>query len=432
MKLNKLLVPAVATAVLGGVLVAPGAVFAAPTNHHFIGFAGGSAVKALGSTVESDLTSQAAVDTVETGVSNSNTAATAVVNGVLTASAVTTSVQTVAVPGGVQLISTSHTAGASLLNGAITVGAVDTVNTTTVMDDANRTITNTTHTTFVDLRIAGAQIPVNIPQNFNVTIPGVASVYLNEGYVFQGPPGSGAVFTIGSGLYVTLLKGYGASPAGTEVYLNPTYTAIATVLQQEGPLIGGLAFGTMIDGAVGDFVRVNSGPTAQQTQPFVGTNGLDQVNSTGYVNLGQAAQVGAVSSTANGVKSSAVTSYSRMTTNLAHVNLLNGAITADAITGQAYAGANTDGTTSTSTYESLVNLSIGGKPIPVNVAPNTVIKLGDIATIVIRKEAKSPFAAVVEALEVTINTATLGLPAGARIIVGYASAAVQTFQSTAG
>lgn len=432
MKLSKLVVPAVAAAVVGGVLVAPGAVFADPTNHHFVGFAGGSAVKAVGSTVESDLTSQSAVDTVDTGVTSNNTTASAAVSGILNASAINTSVATTAIPGGVQIVSHSHTAAASLLNGLISVGAVDTINTTTVMDDAAKTTSNAIHTTFVNLKVGNAKIPVNIPQNFHITLPGIANVYLNAGFAYPGPAGSGTIFTIGAGLYVSLLKGVGPSPLGTEVYLNPVYTAVSTVTQEEGPLIAGNAYATQITGAVGNLAQVASGPTAQISQPFGGTHGVDKVNSTAYVNLGQIAQIGAISSVANGVKSNTVTSYSRMTTNLAHINLLNGAITADAVTGQAYASANTDGTTSTSTFTSLLNLSIGGNPIPVNVSPNTVIKLGNIATIIIRKEVKSPFAAMVEALEITINTATLGLPVGAKIIVGFASAGIQPFQTTAG
>lgn len=432
MKLNKLVIPAVAAAVVAGVIVAPGAVFAGPTNHHFVGFAGGSAVKAVGSTVESDLTAQSSVDTVETGVSSANTTASVAVSGVLNASVINTTVATTAITGGVQIVSHSHTAGASLLNGLISVGAVDTINTTTVLDDANKTTSNVIHTTFVNLKVGNATIPVNIPQNFHITLPGIANVYLNAAYVFQGPVGSGTIFTLGAGLYVSLLKAAGPSPLGTQVYLNPVYTAVDTVLQQEGPLISGNAYATQITGKVGNLAAIASGPTAQISQPFGGTHGVDKVNSTAFVNLGQVAQVGAVSSVANGVKSGTVTSYSRMTTNLAHINLLNGAITADAVTGQAYAQATPTGVTSTSTFTSLLNLSIGGKPIPVNVSPNTKINLGSIATIIIRKEVKSPFAAVVEALEITINTATLGLPVGAKIIIGFASAAIQPFQSTSG
>jgi hypothetical protein len=300
------------------------------------------------------------------------------------------------------------------------------------MDDAAKTTSNTIHTTFVNLKVGNAKIPVNIPQNFHITLPGIANVYLNASYVFQGAAGSGTIFTLGAGLYVSLLKAAGNSPLGTEVYLNPVYTAVSTVTQEEGPLIAGNAYATQITGAVGNLAQVASGPTAQISQPFGGTHGVDKVNSTAFVNLGQIAQVGAISSVANGVKSNDVTSYSRMTTNLAHINLLNGAITADAVTGQAYAAANPDGTTATSTFTSLVNLSIGGKAIPINVSPNTVIKLGSIATIIVRKEVKSPYAAAVEALEITINTATLGLPVGAKIIVGRASASVQPFVATAG
>ena len=432
MKLSKLVVPAVAAAVVGGVLVAPNAVFADATNHHFVGFAGGSAVKALGSTVESDLTSQASVDTVETGVSSANTLATANVTNALSASAITTSVATSAIPGGVQIVSHSHTAAASLLGGLITVGAVDTVNVTTVMDDANKTTSNSIHTTFVNLKVGNAKIPVNIPQNFHITLPGIANVYLNAAYVFQGNPGSGTIFTLGAGLYVSLLKSRAPNPVGTEVYLNPVYTAVDTVLQEEGPLISGNAYATQITASASNIAKVMSGPTAQISQPFGGTHGVDKVNSTAYVNLGQVAQIGAISSVANGVKSNEVTSYSRMTTNLAHINLLNGLITADALSGQAFAAANPDGTTTTSTATNLVNLTIGGKAIPVNVSANTVITLLNIAKVTIRKEVKSPFQASVTVLDIVITTASYGLPVGAEIKVGVAQAGVQPFNPSAG
>lgn len=432
MNLKKLVVPAVAAAVVGGVLVAPSAVFADPTNHHFIGFAGGSAVKAVGSTVTSDLTSQSSVDTVNTGVSSANTLATAVVQNVLNAQAVTTYVATSAIPGGVRIVSHTHTASANLLGGLITASAVDTTNTTTVMDDANRTTSNVIHTTFVNLKVGSAKIPVNVPQNFHITLPGVAQVYLNASYVLQGAPGSGGIVTFGSGLYVSLLKSRAPNPIGTEVYLNPVYTAVTTVTQEEGPLISGNAFASQITAAAGNEVQVYSGPTAQVAQPFGGTHGKDVVNSTAYVNLGQVAQIGAVSSEVSGVKSNTVTSYSKLTTNLAHIKLLNGLITADALTGVAYASATPSGTTSTSTSTSLVNLVIGGKAIPVNVAPNTRINIGNIATVLINGQNKSPFAAVVKVLEITINTATDGLPVGAVIDIGVARAGIQPLQPTSG
>ncbi|MDQ1449947.1 MAG: hypothetical protein QOC79_2918 [Actinomycetota bacterium] len=424
MQLKRIVIPVTAAAVIGTMLVAPGQLYAATTNHHFIGFAGASAVKAVGSTVTSDLTSQSSVDTVSTGASSINTLATVSVPNILTSTNVTTSVKTVDVPGGVQIVSHSITSGSSLLGGAITVGAVDTINTTTVLDDANRTTSNTIHTTFVNLKIGSIKIPVNVPQNFHVTIPGVANVYLNSSFVGTGAPGSGGIFTFGTGLYVSLLKGVGASPLGTEVYLNPTYTAVETVTQEEGPLIGGNAYGSRITAAAGNLLSAESGPTAQISQPFAGTNGVNKTNSTVAVHLGTILNTGTLSNTANGVRSNPVPSYSTMSTQLAHVNLLNGLITADALSGQAHVGQVAGGGTESSTTTSLVNLVIAGNAIPVNVAPNTVITVGNLLKITIRKEVKGPVSAAVKVLEIIVTTASYGLPVGAVIEVGVARAGI--------
>jgi hypothetical protein len=231
---------------------------------------------------------------------------------------------------------------------------------------------------------------------------------------------------------VALLKAAGPSPIGTQIYLNPVYTAVETVTPEETPLIFGNAFGTEVTAAAGKLLSADSGPTAQISMPFGGTGAKDQVNSTAYVNLGQILQLGAISDVANGFKSNTAQSYSRMTTNLAHINLLNGLITADALSGQAFAAVNPDGTTTTSTATSLVNLTVAGHAIPVNVSPNTVINILNVGKLTLRQETKSPFAAVVKVLDLVITTAQLGLPVGAEIQVGVARAGVQPFNTSAG
>ena len=86
-------------------------------------------------------------------------------------------------------------------------------------------------TEFVGLKIAGVTLPVTLPANFNVTIPGVAQVVLNA--KFTASSGPGVIMTQGVGLYVSLLKTAGPNPLGTVVYLNPTYNAINQVNTQD-------------------------------------------------------------------------------------------------------------------------------------------------------------------------------------------------------
>ena len=115
-----------------------------------------------------------------------------------------------------------------------------------------------------------------------------------------------------------------------------------------------------------------------------------------------------------------------MTTKLAGINLLGGAITADAIEGAAHVETTPSGGTTSSTFTSLVNLKIGGNSIPINVSPNTVINLGTLAKIVIRKEVKNASQALVTALEVTLLQPFGGMQTGAKIEIGVAAAWIIT------
>jgi len=426
--IKKSIAPAVVLAIVSGVIVAPGTVSATPTNHHFTGFAGGSALEALGNTVVSNLTSESSVDSSDTGVTSTNTLATVNVNGLLNSSNVATDAASSNIAGGVQLLTHAHTANASLLNGAITVAAIDTTDIARVLDNAAATTSADINTTFVSLKIGNTHVPLNVKKNTAINIPGIATVVVNMSLQEAGPPGSGGILTFGAGLAINLLKSLGGKPKGTQIFLNPVYSAIETVTQESGPLIGGNAFATEVTAAAGNLLNAHSGPTASIGMPFNGTHGSDVTNSTLAVNLPNIINVAAASDTANGVKSNTTVSYSRLTTNLTHVNLLGGLITADALTGTAQASANPNGTTFTSVSTSIVNLVIDGHPIDVNVQPNTVIKIGNLLTITIRLQAKSPFAAVVKLLDIKVNTASYGLPAGAEVQIGVARAAIQPAQ----
>jgi hypothetical protein len=294
------------------------------------------------------------------------------------------------------------------------------------MDNATQTTSADINTTLVALKIGNAHIPLNVKKNTAINIPGIATVVVNLAMQQSGP--NGQILTFGAGLAVSLLKGFGGKPKGTEIFLNPVYSAITTVTQESGPLISGNAFDTEVTAHAGQLLNAESGPTAQISQPFGGTHGVDKVNSTAAVNLPSILTLGAASDIANGVKSNTTLSYSRMTSNLAHINLLNGLITADALSGTVEASATPQGVTSTSTSTSLVNLVIAGHPIAVNTKPNTIIKIGNLLTITIGLQAKSPFAAVVKVLDIVVNTASYGLPVGAEIQVGVATAAIQPVQ----
>ncbi|MFL6155282.1 MAG: choice-of-anchor P family protein [Marmoricola sp.] len=110
------------------------------------------------------------------------------------------------------------------------------------------------------------------------------------------------------------------------------------------------------------------------------------------------------------------------TAETAGVNLLNGAIKADALKTTATASV-VDGVPNGSASTQLVHLTLGGTTIPIDVAPNTKIVIPGIASVVINESKVEYYAsdAAVRArgaaLHVTLLKPQGGAPAGAEIYV---------------
>ena len=421
MQLKKFVAPVAAVAAIGTAVVAPSAIFGTQTNHHFLGYAGGTAIQALGTTVRSDLTSASSVDTNVTGVTNSNTLATAIVPKIATVSGVSTQAKTEdTTGGGSKMTLKAQTAGINLLNGLITASAVTTTDVAEVDGDNNTS--GSVDTQILDLKIGNKLLPVTTSKNFHITIPKIANVWVNASFVGPGPAGSGTILTYGAGLFIGLLQNTGDFPTGTYIFVNPVYGAISTVTPVLGASIGGYAYGTKATVAAGSLLNAESGPTAQISQPFNGTNGLVKTNTTATVLLPDLLKFAVVTSTAEGIKSPPNSSYSEMTTKLTGINLLGGVITADALTGVARVEALANGTTQSFTSTSLVNLKILGQPVDINTGVNTVINIANIGKLTIRGEAKNANQALVKVLELKITVANHNLPVGAVIQVGVAAA----------
>lgn len=404
-----------AAAVAATVTGATGA--AAASTIDMLGTAGGSYVQALNSTITSDLTALSGVNTVNSSATSSNSTAGVTVKSVLTLGAVTTSTTISPISGGKQLVADVRTAGVNLLNGVITAKAVETVDTITYQNGVSSA---EVHTNFVGLKIAGIKLPINLPKNFMISLPGVATVVINQSI-------AGAVGTtaegIGNGIAVTLLRPRGNNQAGAAAYVSSTFAVVGDLsLPSTGHGIGGNAYATKVDAAVGTLASVRSDPTAIATVPYTGTDNGPVVNSTAAVNLSPALRIGAITDTATGTNTTAV-GDAETTSKIASVNLLNGLIKADAITSDAHVRVPTGHTASVSGSSQLVNLVIAGRRIPINVRPNTVINIGSIATVTINQQQATPFSITVRALDITLLNARNGLPAGAEIQIATATAA---------
>jgi hypothetical protein len=153
------------------------------------------------------------------------------------------------------------------------------------------------------------------------------------------------------------------------------------------------------------------------------TNGVTNYNTIASADLAPLLQVGAVTTSATGTDTATVLD-SRTTAEIAGLNLFNGAITADAIKAEAHAHGIPGGASFSDGTSTFVNLRIGGKLIPLNVSPNTVINIANLAIVTINQISKTANAVLVRVLDIKITTASYGLPVGAEIQIATATASV--------
>jgi hypothetical protein len=406
---------AVVGAAVTALAIGAGAV-GASTGYSFVGWAGGSLVRAANNTITSDLTAASSIN-YEEPASDTNSAAAVQIPNLLNTGVVSTSAVSSKITGGYQVVSTAETAGISALGGAITADAIKTTSVATVVDGKASASTNTT---FVNLKVGTVKVPANVAPNTTITIPNIATVALNYSLAFAK---DSSAYNIGIGAYVSLLKPRGDNATGAELALSPTYAALGpVVVPPSGHFLYAKAYGTKVAARVGTLVGVQSDETAPVTMAAAGTNGVPETSYLAGVHLDPAASVGAVQNSVTGINTS--TRYDALATSrVAAVNLFNGLIKADAIKAAARVRGAASALVPTVTgSSSLLNLTINGKTIPLNASPNTKINLLNFAVVTINQQIRTAKTITVRALDIKLSTAAYGLPAGAEVQVATATA----------
>ena len=417
MKINRTALTVTAVVGAATAAIATGATgVGASTGYSFVGWAGGSLVRAANNTITSDLTAASSIN-YEDPASDTNDAASVQIPDLLNAGMVKTSTVSSEITNGYKVVSTAETTGISALGGLIKADAIKTTSTATVV---NGVASASVASTFVNLKVGSINVPVNVKPNTIIRIPNVATVALN--YQLDFAKGNSS-FNIGIGAYVSLLKPRGENAIGAELSLSPTYAALGPVVVPEsGHFLYAKAFGTQVTAQVGSLAGVQSDPTAPITMAAAGTNGETQTSSIAGVNLNPAAHVGAVTDSVFGTNTNSA--YDALATSkIGAVNLFNGLITADALTATARVkGLATALTPTKSGSSQLVNLRINGKPISINTSPNTTLNVLNTLKVTINQQLKSNKGITVRALDIKLSTAAYGLPAGAEVQVAVATA----------
>ena len=380
----------------------------------YIGHAGGTQVQALGTTIRSDLTAASGVEGFTFPAHDDNRAAGVNVgSGLVKIGAVTTWADAVPVAHGTRTITGARTADLSLLGGLIKADAVETVTTATKTPDG---VSSSSSTKFIGLTIAGQEYPVNLPKDFNITIPGIAAIVANSSTAYTV---AGGTYITGFGLYVGLLKPFKDMPAAATVLLNPTQSIVVPAPPPAAPQIGGIGYSSAIKANVGPALDLDAGASAFVSTPPGGTQGETIQNATAEVTVPSVLHVAAAKSWTTG-KTVPGRGKVKVNNELAGLNVLNGLITADVISAGVVVKKKKSKKVTTRLGSQLLNLTVAGNAIPVNVPPNTKLDLAGVGTLILNEQVRESWGGYVRALHLTLTTAQYGLPVGAEIEVGVA------------
>lgn len=402
------------------VVVPAPAANAAPTTWVYAASTGATYVNALGGTVSSDLTAQSYISGADSNT-HSNSTAGVDAAAALSVGAAQTTTSAVRTDEGTTLTSYARTTGVKLLGGLISADAVETSISTTGKPTGTTAVTGGTK--LVGLKIIGVDLPVHIPQNYNVTIPGVANVTIN--FALHGSD-SGLAITHGWALAIQLLQDRNGLNAGATVMLNPVHHYLMEEVPSHGARLNGFAYSSRVETKVGDSIKVVSDPTAYQGTPIASSEGATLRNSTASANIPGLATLGTLTSTSLSNRDKEGNGEITNVNKTVGLNLLGGLITADAIEVTAQ-GKLQDGEWTQSMKMTAVNLIVAGQRIPVDVAPNTAIDVAGLGKVEINKQGYIPGANInrIDGLRITLDTARAGLPVGAVIELAVAATIIE-------
>lgn len=400
-------------------LLACGLVALQPTNavaadplYGYTAAAGGTHIRALGTTIRSDLTSASTLGGTSYPAASANTLANVDVPGLLNVGAVETATSATTEAGTNTVTANARTAGISLLDGLITAEAVETKASAT---QTGTTFAGGSDSKLVDLTVGGTDIPITVSRNFTIGIPGIATVVINESKVDESGPG---IKVAGSAIKITLLDGIGGAPIGTVITVNPTYVEFGLVDPLSVTQVGGFAYGTKVTARALGLVNVNSGPTALTSVPSYGTGGRTLVNSTAAADIPGLLSLGVVESTsmATSVPDTADVFNTHET---GRVNVANGLVTVDAVRVTARAVKPLVGPVVKTATGEVANLRVLGLPINLKAAPNTRFSIPGIVTITLNEQVSTVNGITVVGLHVVVGP-LLGNLAGADVQVAVA------------
>ncbi|HVU20713.1 MAG TPA: choice-of-anchor P family protein [Rhizomicrobium sp.] len=312
----------------------------------------------------------------------------------------------------------SSVEGLSALGGLITADAITSVAT---VDATKKTVSvSSDGSGFGNLTIAGQQIPVTVPPNTVVPLPGIGSVTLNKIATHGNLKKSGSIDVEMISVDVKVQNGLGL-PVGAKIVVAH---AIAGFNRKEPPAaFDGQAYAVTGNAALGDDLNNKIGRAAFLTIGCQGTHGRTETNSIAGRDINGLLNTGDGETTAfAGPEGDA--QVARTTSTVSSVGLLSGLIQVNALQAVATSSLTNGKSTGSADGSGFSGLTIAGVNIPVTIPPNTTLPLPLLGTVTVNEQTvKTDGSVTVNGLHIKVTTPNLfGLPVGAELTVAHASA----------
>jgi hypothetical protein len=282
-------------------------------------------------------------------------------------------------------------------------------------------------TRFVGLRIEGQPIRDSVEANTRIPLPGIGSVIVKR--VKRGGNLNFQFITVEALVVKVEEENDFDLPIGAEIIVGHATAGYSRTVPEV--VFGGNAYAAEGSAKMGDNLAGQIGRAANIYIGCEGTNGKTNSNNVNELDVGNVVSLGSGKTTAFGSKTPSGR-MAKTTAKVEDVSLLNGAVTADAVTAVAQETMK-NGVKSRSTQGSgIAGLRVNGVRLPAQTPPNTVVQLPMFGRVVLNEQTFPPAGSgeptEVNGMVIIITKANaLNLPIGSRIVVAHASARVHLF-----
>ena len=282
-------------------------------------------------------------------------------------------------------------------------------------------------TRYVGLRIDGRPIGDGVAPNTTFALPGIGSVIVKR--VKRGGGANFKIITVEALVVKVEEENDFDLPIGVEIIVGHATAGFSRTVPEV--VFGGSAYAATGNAKVGDRLANQIGRAANIYVGCEGTNGKTKSNNITELDVGKVLSFGSGRTTAFGGNTPGG-KVSKTTAKVEDVSLLNGAVTANAVTAVAQEKMKNGVKTRSTQGSGFVGLRVNGVSQPLQTPPNTVIPLPLFGRVVLNEQTIPPAGSneptdVIGIVIIITKPNSLKLPVGSRIIVAHARARTLRF-----